>query len=131
MFSVSVQTHFWASHSLTLPDGSKEMPHNHNWAVTANVSSGELNPMGIVMDFRMLKGIINTLVADFDNTPLENVDYFKKNNPSAENLAKYIYEKMRAMLPNNLELENIRIVEQPGCMAIFGKQPNPLVNFQV
>lgn len=121
MFTVSVETHFWASHRLTLPDGSKEPPHRHNWAVTADVSGGELDSMGLIMDFRRLKAMVDNIVADFDNTQLENLDYFQRNNPSAENVAKYIYEKLRPKLPKDLKLDHIRVVEQPGCSAKFGR----------
>jgi len=121
LFTVSIQTHFWAAHSLTLPDGSREPGHSHNWAVTANVSSSELKPMGIVMDFGRLKTMVDGIVADFGKTPLEKVDYFRQNNPSAENVAKYIYEKLRPVLPRSLKLEYVSVLEQPGCMAIFGE----------
>ncbi|MHC4240480.1 MAG: 6-pyruvoyl trahydropterin synthase family protein, partial [Planctomycetota bacterium] len=52
MFTVSVETRFWASHSLVLPDGSKEQRHQHNWMVAAEVSSTKLDDRGLVMDFR-------------------------------------------------------------------------------
>jgi 6-pyruvoyltetrahydropterin/6-carboxytetrahydropterin synthase len=121
LFTVSVETHFWASHRLTLPDGSKEPLHHHNWFVTADVSGSELDSMGLVMDFRRLKAIVDNIVADFGNSPLEKLDYFQRNNPSAENVAKYIYEKLEPELPKDLKLSHIRVVEQPGCSVKFGE----------
>ena len=121
MFTVSVETHFWASHQLTLADGSKEPLHRHNWAVTADVSSDKLNSMGLVMDFCRLKAMVDKTIAEFDNIPLDRIDYFRQNNPSAENVAKYIYEKLRTKLPRGVKLENISVVEEPGCSAKFGK----------
>lgn len=121
MFTVSVETHFWASHQLTLPDGSKESLHHHNWAVTADVNSSELNSMGLVTDFRWLKAMVDNIVADFDNIQLEQLDYFQRSNSSAENVAKYIYEKLKPNLPNGLKLNNIRVVEESGCSVKFGK----------
>ncbi|MHC4572792.1 MAG: 6-pyruvoyl trahydropterin synthase family protein [Planctomycetota bacterium] len=125
MFTARVKTHFWASHQLALPDGSKEPVHSHNWTVTANVSSGKLNRMGLVTDFRRLKEIVDNIIADFDNTPLEKLDFFRRNNSSAENVAKYIYEKLEPRLPKNLKLNHIRVIEQPGCSAQFGKWYDP------
>ena len=121
MFSVSVETHFWASHQLTLPDGSKEPLHRHNWVVTADVGSSELNNMGLVMDFRRLKAMVDNIVAEFDNIQLEKLDYFQRNSSSAESVATYIYEKLEPKLPRDLKLNHIRVVEQPGCSAKFGK----------
>jgi len=121
MFIVSVETHFWASHQLTLADGSKEPLHHHNWAVTADVSSDKLNSIGLVMDFCRLKAMVDNIVAEFDNIPLDRIDYFRQNNSSAENIAKYIYEKLRTKLPGGVNLQSISVVEEPGCSAKFGK----------
>ena len=64
MFTISVETHFWASHQLTSPDGSKEPVHRHNWLVAADVSSDKLNNMGIVMNFQSLSAILNKTIAE-------------------------------------------------------------------
>jgi 6-pyruvoyltetrahydropterin/6-carboxytetrahydropterin synthase len=119
MFSISVERHFRASHQLTLPDGSKEPVHDHDWVVTADLSSEKLNNMGVVMDFRALKAMIDKTVAGFNNKALDSIGYFQRNNPSAENVAKYIYEKLLSELPEGVKLQNVRIVEEPGCSAMF------------
>jgi len=119
LFTVSVETRFWALHQLTSPDGSKESPHGHNWVVTADVCDNNLNSMGLIVDFRRLKAMVDSIVADFNNVRLEKLDYFQRNNPSAENVAKYIYERLEPKLPGNLTLKNITVVEQPGCSAKF------------
>ena len=123
MFTVSVETNFWASHQLALPDGSKEALHQHNWAVTANVSSDKLNSVGLVMDFSQLKGMLDNIVAEFDNSALDKMDYFRQNKSSAESVARYIYEKLESSLPGGVKLENIRVVEGPGCSASFTRNP--------
>ena len=119
MFTISVERHFQASHQLILPDGSKEPVHNHDWVVTASLSSEKLNNMGVVMDFKALQAMIDKTVAGFNNTTLESIGYFQQNNPSAENVAKYIYDKLRIELPEGVKLRNIRVVEEPGCSAKF------------
>jgi len=120
LFSVVVETHFWASHRLTLPTGAKEPPHGHNWAVTAQVSRSRLNKTGLVIDFRRLRQIIRDIVAEFDNEDLGKVDFFRRNNPSAENVAKYVYQQLKPRLPQSVRLECVRVVEEPGCCAEFG-----------
>ncbi len=121
MFTISVETHFWASHQLVLPDGSKESVHNHNWSVTANVSSEKLDSMAVVMDFQKLKAMVDNIVAKFDNRELNEIHYFQQNSPSAENVAKYIYEKLLIKLPKGVKLQSIRIVEEQGCSAKFSE----------
>lgn len=119
MFTVSVRTHFRASHQLVLPDGSRERAHNHNWSVTADVSSQMLDSKGVVIDFHQLKATVDNIVAGLDNMTLGNVEYFQCNNPSAENVAKYIYDKLEPRLPNGLKLQSIEVMEEPGCSAKF------------
>lgn len=119
MLTVSVETRFWASHQVTLPDGSKEPLHAHNWSAAADVSSNVLSDMGLVMDFHQLRQMLNNIVDEFDNMALDDIGYFKQNNSSAENVAKYIYEKLRLTLPKGLRLEAVRVVEEPGCSAKF------------
>lgn len=121
MFTIRVETRFRASHQLTLPDGSKEPVHHHDWVVTADVSSEKLDNMGVVMSFQKLKAMMDAAVGDFDNAAIESVGYFRQNNPSAENVAKYIYEKLRINLPGGVKLKNVRVVEEPGCSAKFSQ----------
>jgi 6-pyruvoyltetrahydropterin/6-carboxytetrahydropterin synthase len=132
MFTVSVETHFRASHQLDLPpdedkrsaskgSGSTgtEPEHYHNWLVTANVSSNKLDSRGVVMDFHKLRAAVDNIVAQLDNTALNRTDYFRQNKPSAENVAKYIYEKLEPKLPKGVKLRNITVIEEPGCSAKF------------
>jgi 6-pyruvoyltetrahydropterin/6-carboxytetrahydropterin synthase len=119
MYIISVERHFRASHQLSLPNGSKEPIHKHDWIVTADVGSDKLNSIGIVMNFRKLQAMIDKIIAGFDNTALESISFFQQNNPSAENVAKYIYNKLRIELPDGVKLRNVRVVEEPGCSAIF------------
>ena len=121
MFTINVQTHFQASHQLALSDGSKEPEHSHNWVVTAGVSSDILNNIGMVMDFGQLKSAVEKIVSEFNNISLDRIDYFKRNNPSAENVAKYIYNKLEQKLPKGLKLRSIKVEEEPGCSAEFSK----------
>lgn len=119
LFTVSVEARFNASHQLALPHGSKEPLHTHEWTVTAEVCSDELNSMGLVMDFNRLKQNLDDIVADFQGKTLETIEYFHKNNSSAENVAKYIYQKMSPELSKNVRLDSVSVVEEPGCTAKF------------
>ena len=120
MFTISVEIHFHASHQLRLLNGDKEPIHFHDWCVTADVSSAKLDNMGIVMDFNELRKMIENIVARFDNK-IEAIRYFQENNPSAENVAKYIYDNLKQKLPEGLKLRSVAVAEQPGCTAKFGE----------
>jgi 6-pyruvoyltetrahydropterin/6-carboxytetrahydropterin synthase len=119
LFTISVETYFWASHRLTLADGSKEPVHHHNWRVTADISSDGLDDAGLVMDFRWLKSMLDDIVAEFVDAQLDKLDYFDKNNPSVENVARNVYERLEPKLPARVKLACVGVVEQPGCSAKF------------
>ncbi|MFC1781554.1 6-pyruvoyl tetrahydropterin synthase family protein [Planctomycetota bacterium] len=121
MFTISVETRFQASHSLVLPDGSLEPSHNHDWLITAVLSSDKLNNTGIVTNFHEIREMLNKTVAHFEGKSLQQTDYFQKKNPSAENVAKYIYDKIKPQLPHGVKLQAIKVVEEPGCSAKFSE----------
>ena len=104
-----------------MPDGSKEPLHHHDWLVSADVSSERLDNIGVVMNFQTLRAMLDDAVADFDNAAIEAVGFFQQNNPSAENVARYIYDKLRVGLPDGVKLRSVRVVEEPGCSAAFSQ----------
>jgi len=121
MFTISVETHFRASHQLTLPDGSKEPIHDHDWLVTTVVGSEELDEMGVVMDFHVLKGMVEQITTEFEDALLGELPHFRRNNASAENVARHVYVRLRGQLPHGVALRSVSVVEEPGCSAQFAE----------
>ena len=121
MFSIFVETSFKASHQLTLPDGSKEPLHEHNWQVISCVSSKKLDNMGLVMDFHMLKTIVNKSVSELENNYLNKLSYFQINNPSAEAVSEYIFGQIEKQLGSGVKLESVKVMEEYGCWSKFSK----------
>jgi 6-pyruvoyltetrahydropterin/6-carboxytetrahydropterin synthase len=119
VFAISVEMSFQASHQLALPDGSKEPAHSHNWSVTAEVAGESLDEMGVVMDFHQLRAALGDIIAPFDNSQLDAIDYFQKNAESAENVAKYIYNKLKARLPHGVKIVRVKVGEEKGCWAEY------------
>ncbi len=121
MFEVRVEAHFKASHQFALSDGLKEPLHEHNWKVLVEVSRNNLDRTGLVIDFHLLKQMITQSVTKLENRSLNEIEYFQVNIPSAENVAKYIFEKIESKLPNGVTLSSVRVFEQPGFSAKFAK----------
>ncbi|MHC4115976.1 MAG: 6-pyruvoyl trahydropterin synthase family protein [Planctomycetota bacterium] len=121
MFTITVETHFRASHQLTLPDGSKEPLHDHDWVVTTAVCGEKLDEMGIVMDFCLLRETVENATAELDNKVLGEVEHFRQNNPSAEHVSFYVYDKLRKGLPEGVKLQSVKVVEEPGCSAEYAE----------
>jgi len=124
--TVSRKAHFNAAHRLHRPDWSFKKNdsvfvkcnnpnfHGHNYDLTVSVT-GEIDPeTGYVIDVKILKDFIKTEIEDaFDHKNL-NVDVleFKNLNPTAENIVVVIYNKLKAVLDSNLELE-VTLFETP------------------
>ena len=58
------------------------------------VAASELNSTGLLIDFRIFKKLLDEILDDIDHKHLNIIPSFTGINPSAENIAKYICEKM-------------------------------------
>ncbi len=124
--TVSRKAHFNAAHRLYRNDwdfekneaifGKCNNPHfhGHNYELIVSVT-GNIDPeTGYVIDMKVLKNIIKNEVEDaFDHKNLNiEVIEFKTLNPTAENIAVVIYNKIKPLLDNSLDLE-ITLYETP------------------
>ncbi len=123
---VSRKAHFNAAHRLYRPDwddqtntqvfGKCNNPHfhGHNYELIVSVT-GPIDPeTGFVMDMKDLKDLIRSEVEDaLDHKNLnEQVPEFRNLNPTAENIAVVIWNKLRPHLKQDLELE-VQLFETP------------------
>ncbi len=95
MYSVKVEAYFSSAHNLREYKGKCEELHGHNWKVELAVSQVKLDKAGMVADFKRLKEKLNKVLDILDHKYLNNLDYFKKVNPTSENIAQYIYERLK------------------------------------
>jgi 6-pyruvoyltetrahydropterin/6-carboxytetrahydropterin synthase len=95
MYEVSVKDHFSAAHSLRDIGGKCENFHGHNFKVEVFLASETLKEDGTVMDFRNLKTLLKQVLDKVDHTNLNEVPPFDTINPSSENIAKYIFDKIQ------------------------------------
>ncbi|MGB5377674.1 6-pyruvoyl trahydropterin synthase family protein [Muriicola sp.] len=116
---VSRRAHFNAAHRLYRPDWSDEKNnaifgkcnnpnyHGHNYELIVSVQ-GEIDPAtGFVMDVKILKDLIKSEIEDaLDHKNLNlDVPEFKELNPTAENIAVVIWNKLRAHIDKSKDLE--------------------------
>lgn len=92
MFEVSITKTFSAAHSLKEIGGRCEGLHGHNYRVQVVVASEDLNNEGLVMDFRLIKKITEGALDNLDHKHLNDLTCFHGRNPSAENIARLIYD---------------------------------------
>ena len=98
MFELRVDSHFAAAHSLRGYKGDCARLHGHTWGVTACIGAGSVDDIGICIDFKDVSKALDEITGEFDHQTLNDLDMFKTVNPTAENLAKYIYGRLSEML---------------------------------
>ena len=104
MFEVRVEAEFAAAHFLKDYHGKCENLHGHNYRVFAHAKGNNLDAGGMLIDFGELKSTLRRVCKLLDHTNLndlkENEKFVFMQNPSAERIAKYIFEKIKIELPN-------------------------------
>ncbi len=98
MFEVSVEDTFAAGHALRGYRGKCENPHGHNYKVQITLTGERLDGIGLLYDFKDLKNAMGEVVDRLDHQYLNDIKPFRELNPSAENMARYFYEEIGALL---------------------------------
>ena len=81
--------------------------HGHNYDLIVKVT-GEVDPdTGFVMDIKILSTLIRQhVISRFDHKNLnEDTEEFKELNPTAENIVVVIYNILKPLIDNNLDLK--------------------------
>ncbi len=111
-YLLSAETSFSAAH--TLPEsGTCEQLHGHNWRVRISVRVDEtnLNTQGMGIDFRIIDEVVKASVSDFDHAFLNDLEPFRERPPTAELIAKEVFERSTALLEKTTSSANIAEVE--------------------
>lgn len=111
MFELRVEHSFPAGHALRNYPGKCANVHGHNYRVQVAVRGPELSEIGLLIDFSDLKRTLRGVCEELDHQFLNDLPAFAERNPSAENLALYIYEEMSTRLGGELEKSAARVVE--------------------
>jgi 6-pyruvoyltetrahydropterin/6-carboxytetrahydropterin synthase len=98
MYEVSVDESFAAAHNLRNYHGKCEALHGHNYKVRVILAGKELDSTGLLYDFVHLKQVIQGVIRSLDHKYLNELKPFDALNPSAENIARYIYEETAKQL---------------------------------
>jgi len=98
MFEIVVEETFSSGHALRGYRGKCENPHGHNYKIRVALAGERLNEIGLLYDFKDLKAIIRRETDALDHQYLNDLEPFRELNPSAENLARFLFEKVRDQL---------------------------------
>jgi 6-pyruvoyltetrahydropterin/6-carboxytetrahydropterin synthase len=121
MFEVTVEQTFAAGHALRNYHGKSEDVHGHNYRVRVTVEGAELDSTGLLVDFLEVNRLISGAVGYLDHRFINDLAPFDVINPSAENIAKYFYDKVSAGLKNEapVRISAIQVWETDTSSAIY------------
>jgi 6-pyruvoyltetrahydropterin/6-carboxytetrahydropterin synthase len=122
MYEVSVDETFAAAHNLRGYRGKCEDLHGHNYKVRATLAGRELDSVGLLYDFVHLKQVIQRVVRSLDHKYLNELSPFDVLNPSAENIARHIYDEAVKQLPlasNGAGISSITVWETETSAATY------------
>ncbi|MFW5813339.1 MAG: 6-carboxytetrahydropterin synthase QueD [Fibrobacterota bacterium] len=120
MYEISTEAHFSAAHRLRNYSGPCENLHGHNWVVRATVRCKELDHSGLGIDFKVLRHNLNSILEEFDHKDLNDVLDPVGLNPSSENIARYVFEKLEKSLQSwDGKVARVEVQETPGNCAAY------------
>lgn len=111
MFEVSVEETFAAAHALRGYRGKCENVHGHNYKVQVTLEGERLDSLGLLMDFVEVKRLMHAVMERLDHKFLNDIPPFDVENPTAENMAKYIYDEIAKGLNTRKPEEPVRVAQ--------------------
>jgi len=124
MFEISVRSHFSAAHRLIGHEGACAHLHGHNWEVEVFVAGGELDGIGVLVDFRNVKTALQEALAALDHRDLNALPELGAGNPTSENLARHLYQALAGRLDGpGCRVARVRVSETPGTSASYYAGP--------
>ena len=120
MYDVTIKTGFSAAHQLRLYDGKYENLHGHNWTAQVTVEADELNPIGVGIDFVELKEMVDRILSRLDYQNINEISPFDKENPSAENIARWLFLELKTQIDTeSTRVKRVEVCEMEGCGASY------------
>ncbi|OGF45386.1 MAG: 6-carboxytetrahydropterin synthase QueD [Candidatus Firestonebacteria bacterium RIFOXYC2_FULL_39_67] len=123
MYELNVEDEFASAHYLRGYKGKCERVHGHNYRVMITVKAKKLNKIGLAVDFSEIKVELKKNMEILDHRLLDELPCFKKVNPSAENIAKYIFDSMNKPLKvKQVKLSKVTVWETARASASYSNE---------
>lgn len=121
MFEIKVSAEFEAAHRVAGYPGKCDRLHGHSWVVEASVIGSKLDNLGMLVDFKLVKGRLRELLETLDHRMLNELPAFENINPTAENIAQYVYNEMKKaeFFNDNAKLKYIQVWESTKSSVIY------------
>ena len=110
MYELTIKGDFASAHFIPGYKGNCGNLHGHTWKVEVTIEHDTLDSLGMVVDFKVIKQQLKDFLMRIDHVCLNELPYFKKNNPTTENLAKYIFNEFGKIV-HSFKVKKVRVWE--------------------
>lgn len=124
--NLCVSAKFDAAHYLTGYKGLCANMHGHTWRVEFLFGGDKLDEIGMLVDFKILKSVINSVLIELDhnclNAVVQSHDGDPAQNPTAENLAEWLFKKVSTGINERklpVKLETVVVWESDNAWASY------------
>ena len=100
MYELKIVTHFAAAHQLAMVGEKCENMHGHNWKIEVFVTGEKLDEAGVLMDFGIIKKHVAEVMWRLDHKYLNELEFFKNDQPSSENIAGVVARELQKRIDN-------------------------------
>ncbi len=101
IYTMRIVTDFAAAHRLRGYQGACSRLHGHNWKVEVEVTANALDELGMGVDFKVIKQHTREIIERLDHRNLNEIPPFDEHNPTAENIAGYLYKELGRRLDDH------------------------------
>jgi 6-pyruvoyltetrahydropterin/6-carboxytetrahydropterin synthase len=98
MYELKIISQFAAAHCLREFKGKCEQLHGHNWKVEVHLQADALDRTGLVKDFGEIKEATVEVLNGLDHSYLNDLPPFNQENPSSENIARFLFDELSRRL---------------------------------
>ena len=121
MYEIEVRSAFEAAHRLPGYDCKCARLHGHNWEFVAIVRGDKLDELGMLIDFKIIKAELKKVLDVFDHRFLNELEIFSGENPTAENIARKVFERLKlsGIFNDSVKLHAVRVHESPNSCVTY------------
>lgn len=124
MYEVRVRGGFSASHQVRYADGETEPLHGHNWQVEVVVACRALDEAGMGIDFVEAHRALEACLGQLTYTNLNDNPALGGLNPTSENIARWIYDRLASALERDgIAISRVDVAEQDRFSASYIPTP--------
>ncbi len=119
VFELGADAFFGARHFVTM-GGVQGPPHHHSYRVEALMESAAQDSDGVVIGFGDARKLVEDIVAGYNETLLNTIEPFTELQPTSENIAKVIFDRLKVQLDSDqIRLKQVRVWESPTNSASY------------